>query len=81
MNFSISALSEKQWFKVAKAAIYSFISGFLGALALSINGVVQAGGTFDETVLKALIIASTGGGINTLIVFVKQLFTPSSSSN
>lgn len=71
-------ITKSQWRKVLKAMIYSFLSGFVGALILMFGGLLQSGQPIEKKVVVAFVIAAVGGGLNTLAVTVKQLFTPPS---
>lgn len=75
-----SVLSNDQWFKVLKALAYSFGSGFVGGFTIATTGLLStigtSGITFSKATLIALVVAGVVGGLNTLAVFIKQLFTP-----
>lgn len=75
-SLHMSPITDNQWKKVVKAMLYSFFSGFVGALILSFGGLLQSGQPIEKKVLVSLVIAAVGGGLNTLAVTVKQLFTP-----
>lgn len=60
---SISPVTKEQWVKVAKAAVYSFVSAFIVAFAAS-----------DE-ISKASLAAAAIAGVNAVLVTLKQLFT------
>jgi GH25 family lysozyme M1 (1,4-beta-N-acetylmuramidase) len=70
-------LTTSQWEKVAKAAGYSFISGFFGTLLLGATPLIDSvsTGTFSQHTFVALIVAAFVAGLNTLLVFLKQLFS------
>mgnify|MGYP003441525216 CR=1 FL=1 len=65
----LSAITEAQARKIAKAAAYSFVSSVVGLSLLQL----QAGVVFDKTFWISAFIAS----VNTALVTVKQAFTES----
>ena len=64
----ISALSQEQWLKVAKALGYSFVSTFLGVIVAS--GGVQS--TYEANI--ALALAALVSGINAVLYALSRLF-------
>lgn len=82
MTFKISKVTVDQWEKVAKSLYYSFSSGFIVGFLLAFTGglsaLVSRSGSvgFDQSLLVALVSGGLTGGINSLAVTVKQLFTP-----
>jgi hypothetical protein len=75
-----SPLSNDQWLKVLKAAAYSFGSGFVGGFVLALSGLLTSivnGGTISlsTAAVIAVVLAGVVGGLNTLAVFLKQLYT------
>lgn len=71
----VGILSPGQWEKTAKALAYSFASGFIGGLILTASNYLQSGQPTDVKFLHSLVIASITGGVNGLLVFLKQLFS------
>lgn len=75
-------ITPNQWQKVAKALYYSFTSGFVGGFTLAITNAltsIQSGGHIDigTAFVIGLVVGGVVGGLNTLAVTIKQLFTPS----
>lgn len=68
-------LTNHQWQSVVKALAYSFGSGFVGGLILGATSFLQSGASAGTHALTALVVAGVVGGLNTLAVFVKQLFS------
>lgn len=78
----MTPITKSQAVKILKALGYSFVSGFLGTLTLFALDFVNAAvnGTAAITNLAlALLAAAVIGGINALLVTVKQLLTPSNT--
>jgi len=75
MQLEPTPLDTAQWKKVTRALAYSFISGFVGGLALGLTNFLNNGASFDKKALTALVIASVVAGLNTAAVGVKQIFT------
>lgn len=74
----MSPLSTLQWKKVAKALVYSFASGFVATLSLLSLDFIHAAQQGIASIVNlgtALIVAAAIGGINAVIVYIKQLFT------
>lgn len=74
----VSYISAAQWKKILKALAYSFFSGFTGSLALFATDFIKAAqdGTAGINMLVyALVAGAVVGGINSVAVFFKQLFT------
>lgn len=74
----MSPLSNDQWKKVVKALAYSFTSGFLATMSLMALDFIKAAQDGTSTILQlgtALVIAAVVGGINAVMVYIKQLFT------
>ena len=76
---SISPVTREQLNKVVKATLYSFASGFVGAVTLMSGDFIRAAqegkaGVVNLTV--ALLAAAVISGLNATMVYVKQLFTP-----
>lgn len=74
----ISPITKKQWTKVAKALGYSFVSGFVASIALMAGDFItaaQAGTAAVNSLVYALVAGGVVGGINAVLVTVKQLFT------
>jgi hypothetical protein len=73
-----SPVTEVQMIKVVKAILYSFAAGFVTSLSLlSVNflDVVQSQTVTVNEAFYALMIGAFTGGINGVMVYVKQLFT------
>lgn len=75
-------ITPNQWQKVVKALYYSFSSGFVGGFTLAITNALTSltsGGHIDfgQAFAIGLLVAGVVGGLNTLAVTIKQLFTPS----
>ena len=76
MTISLTSLSDSQWVKVVKALLYSFFSGFVGGMILSVTNLITNGGSISQKAVLSLVIAAIVAGINTLAVGIKQVFTP-----
>ncbi|WP_427007209.1 hypothetical protein [Pseudarthrobacter sp. H2] len=75
----MSPITKQQAIKIAKALGYSFVSGFLGTLALVGLDFIHAASQGTSGVVSftvALIGAALVGGINAVFVTIKQLLTP-----
>jgi fluoride ion exporter CrcB/FEX len=70
-----SAITPNQATKILKALAYSFGSGFTGGLILGLTNFLQSGQTVSNHVYTALVVAGVVGGLNTLAVAIKQVFT------
>lgn len=75
-------LSNHQWEKVVRAAVFSFGSGAVGGFVIGITNALSSlanGGHFalSGAVIVAVVVSAVVGGLNTLAVFVEQLFKPS----
>lgn len=69
-------VSNEQWKKVVKALVYASVSGFLGGVLMSLMAAMQNGGVnTDSAFLFSLLTAGVVGGVNGLLVYVKQIFT------
>lgn len=79
-----TSITPKQWQKVLKALYYSFSSGFVGGLVLSLSGVLggivngAGGAALGKSAVLALVVGAVVGGLNSLAVAVKQLYTAGS---
>ena len=76
-------LNHNQVKKVLKALVYAFFSGFTGTLALFATDFIKAaqgGETAVNTLAYALVAGAVVGGINSVAVFAKQLFTDPDTS-
>lgn len=71
----VGTLTPAQWKKTAKALVYSFFSGFFGALYLTGINYLQSGQPTDIKFLHSLAIGAITGGLNASAVFLKQLFS------
>lgn len=74
----ITPLSTSQWKKVVKALVYSFASGFiatLSLLSLDFINAAQQGTASIVNLATALVTAAAVGGVNAVVVYIKQLFT------
>lgn len=81
MNIQPSPISTNQWKKVVKALYYSASSGFVAGFLLAITGVftgIANGGnlSLSTSLVVALIAGGVVGALNSILVTVKQLFTP-----
>lgn len=73
-----SYISTDQWKSIIKAAVYAFLSGFTGTLALMALDFIRAaqdGQTAIFNLALALLAGAVVGGINGVAVFFKKLFT------
>lgn len=73
-----SYISTDQWKGIIKAAVYAFLSGFTGTLALMALDFIRAaqdGQTAIFNLALALLAGAVVGGINGVAVFFKKLFT------
>ena len=71
-----SPISGNQALKILKALAYSFGSGFVGGVILSLANTLQTTGvTFNRAVVTGLVIGGVVGGLNTIAVTVKQVFS------
>lgn len=75
-----SPITPNQSLKILKALAYSFGSGFVGGFLLSVTGIIQAylaGGPLDlgQSALIGLVLGGVVGGLNTIAVTIKQVFT------
>lgn len=80
MFSNISTISKEQWAKVVRALYYSFSSGFAGGFILSLTGAISGivNGTtpsIGKSAVVALILGGVVGGLNSLAVAIKQLYT------
>lgn len=74
----ITPLDDKQWKKVLKALAYSFASGFIATLSLLSLDFIHAAQQGTATIVNlatALLAAAVIGGVNAVVVYIKQLFT------
>jgi hypothetical protein len=75
----MTPITKEQAIKIGKALGYSFVSGFLGTLALVGLDFVNAAASGKTAVVNlavGLVGAALVGGINAAAVTIKQLFTP-----
>ena len=84
----MSPITQEQWSKVLKALYYSFGSGFVGGLTLTLTSVfanilngTESNITFNKALIVALVVGGVVGGFNSLAVTIKQLFTPPTSES
>jgi len=69
-------VSNEQWKKVLKALAYASASGFIGGILMSLMTAMQSGGVnTDSAFLFSILTAGVVGGVNGLLVYVKQVFT------
>lgn len=64
---TFSKISQDQWFKVLRAATYSFVSG-------AITVLIATNYDFSKKSLLAVLVAGT----NSILVLLKQSVTPAS---
>lgn len=67
-------LTQNQWQKVVKALAYSFGAGFITGLLLTLGNYLQSGKPLDTKLVHSLVIAAFVGGINALLVTIRQVF-------
>lgn len=75
----MTPITKEQAKKILKALAYSFVSGFVGTMALVGLDFVNAAVNGQAAIVNltvGLIGASLVGGINAVAVTVKQLLTP-----
>lgn len=73
-----SYISTEQWKSIIKAAVYAFLSGFTGTLALMALDFIRAAQDGQAAIFNlalALLAGAVVGGINGVAVFFKKLFT------
>lgn len=73
-----SYISTDQWKSIIKAAVYAFLSGFTGTLALMALDFIRAAQDGQAAIFNlalALLAGAVVGGINGVAVFLKKLFT------
>lgn len=78
----MTPITKSQSVKILKALGYSFVSGFLGVMVLvgaDFLAAATSGRAAIMDLVVALISAAVIGGINALLVTVKQLLTPSNT--
>lgn len=74
----VSPVTESQWKKVSKAAAYSTAAGFITGVLLSIATALNdpTSVKFDNALIFTILSAGVTGAINSLLVYIKQLYTP-----
>ena len=76
-----SPITPNQFQKIVKSLYYSFSSGFIGGFILAVTGALPAlvshsgSVALGQSLITALVTGGVVGGLNSLAVTVKQLFT------
>lgn len=83
MNLQPSPITSDQRGKILKALYYSFGSGFAGGFVLAVSGALTGllnGGNVNvaKSLAIAAVVGGVVGGLNSLAVTIKQVFTPAS---